>query len=113
MKVLESPLIGTKAITAREKGARLFQVKQALVQHRDRLIARLMNDIPYYLAFKHKAYATVPELQEMKAKLAELQKKDINLLNYAQIVEMVAHRSKVRINNELFFQEIDNLLLGK
>lgn len=113
MKVLESPLIGTKAITARERGARLFQVKQALLQHRDRLIDKLINDIPYFIAFKYHAYATPDEVQVIKAKLVELQKRDIDLVNYAQIVEMIAHRSKVRIGNEPFFQEIDRLLLGR
>lgn len=113
MKVLESPLIGARAITARERGARLFQVKQVLAQHRDTLISKLMNDIPYYIAFKYKAYATAAEVQEIKSKLGELQKRDLDLVNYSQIVELISHRDKVRIGNEPFFREIDNLLLGK
>lgn len=113
MKVLESPLIGARTITARDRGARLFQVKQVLLQHRDVLINKLMNDIPYYIAFKYKAYATAAEVQDMKAKLIELRKKDLDLVNYSQIVDMISHRSKVRIGNEPFFQEIDKLLLGK
>ena len=113
MKVLESPLIGARTITARDRGARLFQVKQVLLQHRDLLISKLMNDIPYYIAFKYKAYATAAEVQDMKEKLVELRKKDLDLVNYSQIVDMISHRSKVRIGNEPFFQEIDKLLLGK
>lgn len=113
MKVLESPLIGTKAITARDRGARLFQVKQALLQHRDMLISRLLTDIPYYIAFKYRAFATPMEVQEIKTKLVALQKRDIDLVNYSQLLEMIAHRNKVRIDNELFYREIDQLLLSK
>jgi hypothetical protein len=111
MKILESPLIGKRTITARDRNARLFQVKQTLVMHRDLLINKLLKDIPYFLAFKYHAWATELEVEQVKLKLMHLQQRDLDLVNYAGIVEMIQHRNKVKINNELFYQEIDQMLL--
>ncbi len=113
MKTIVSPLCGEKFITARDKNVRLFQVKQVLNQHRDLLIDKLMKDIPYYLAFKYHASATPIEVEEIKTKLTTLQKKDINLMDYASIVEEIKKRPRVKLDNQVFYKEIDQLLLGK
>jgi hypothetical protein len=113
MKTIVSRLCGEKFITARDKNVRLFQVKQVLNQHRDLLIDKLMKDIPYYLAFKYHARATPTEVEEIKTKLTTLQKKDINLMDYASIVEEIKRRPRVKLDNQVFYKEIDQLLLGK
>lgn len=112
MKTIVSPLCGEKYITAKDKNARLFQVKQILNQHRDLLINKLLKDIPYYLAFRYKAFATPDEVEEIKSKLNTLQMKDIDLVNYASIVDQIKRKTTVKLNNSIFFQEIDDLLLG-
>ena len=112
MKIIISPLCGEKIITARDQNIKLFQVKQVLNQHRDLLINNLLNDIPRYLAIKHHVYATPDEIQEIKSKLVSLQQKDINLVNYASIVAQIKSRSKVKLNNVIFFQEIDEMLFA-
>ena len=112
MKTIESTLVGQKFITARNKAVRLFQVKQILNQHRDLLIDKLINDIPYYLAFKYHARANDNELAQIKSKLIDLQKRDLDLTNYASIVEEIKRKSLVKLNNQEFYKEIDQLLLG-
>lgn len=112
MKIIESPLVGQRFITARNKSGRLFQVKQVLNQHRDLLITRLLRDIPYFLAFKYQARANETELEEIKSKLMDLQKRDVDLTNYASIVEQIKRRTTIKLNNQEFFREIDQLLLG-
>ncbi len=112
MKIIESPLIGKRVITARNKQVRLFQVKQALNQHRDLLINRVLRDIPYFLAFKYNAHANESELAQVKSKLLDLQKRDVDLSNYASIVEQIKRKAMVKLNNQDFFKEIDQLLLG-
>jgi uncharacterized protein (UPF0305 family) len=113
MKIIVSTLCGERLITAKDKNAKLFQIKQVLNQHRDLVINRFLKDIPYYLAVRYKAFATESDLEEIKSKLDDLRKKDIDLVNYSPIVEEIKERSKVKLNNALFFQEIDELLLGK
>lgn len=112
MKIIESPLVGQRLITARNKSVRLFQVKQILNQHRDLLINRVLRDIPYFLAFKYQARANETELEEIKSKLMDLQKRDVDLTNYASIVEQIKRRTTIKLNNQEFFKEIDQLLLG-
>jgi len=112
MKIIESPLVGQRFITARDRNVRLFQLKQVLNQHRDLLITRLLKDIPYFLAFKYHARANETELEVIKTKLMDLQKRDVDLTNYASIVEQIKKRTTVKLNNQEFFNEIDQLLLG-
>lgn len=113
MKIIESALIGTCPITARDKSVRLFQIKQALNQHREFFINSLLKDIPYFIGQKYQAYATAEEIEVIKSKLVNLRSKDINLADYASIVTQIQRRTSVRINNAEFFREIDALLLGK
>ena len=112
MKIIESPILGQRLITAKDKNARLFQVKQVLIQHRDSLITKLLKDIPSYLAIKYHALANETELEEIKDKLLDLQKRDLDLINYVAIVEQIKKRSTTKLSNAPFFQEIDQLLLA-
>ena len=112
MKIIESPILGQRLITAKDKNARLFQVKQVLIQHRDSLITKLLKDIPSYLAIKYHALANETELEEIKGKLLALQKRDLDLINYVAIVEQIKKRSTTKLNNAPFLQEIDQLLLA-
>ena len=112
MKIIESPILGQRLITAKDKNARLFQVKQVLIQHRDSLITKLLKDIPSYLAIKYHALANETELEEIKDKLLDLQKRDLDLINYVAIVEQIKKRSTTKLNNAPFLQEIDQLLLA-
>ncbi len=113
MKTIQSLLLGSVPITARDKHVRLFQVKQVINQHRDLFINKFLKDIPYYLAFRYNAFATPDELEEIKAKLNTLQKKDIDLVDYASIFEQIKKRTTVKLNNAIFFQEIDDLLFAQ
>lgn len=112
MKTIQSPLIGRVPITARNKNVRLFQVKQVINRHREQLIDRLLNDIPYFLARKYQAYATPNEIEEIKEKLKGLKSRDVDLNRYTLLTDEIKRRSTVNIRNDLFLQEIDQLLIG-
>jgi hypothetical protein len=112
MKVIQSQLFGQKFITAHDKNARLFQIRQLLNQHRDLLINNLLKDIPYYLAFKYQAYATEPEVEVIKSKLIEMKRRDVDLVNYVSIINQIKKKAKVKIDNQEFYKEIDQLLIG-
>ncbi len=113
MKMIESNLIGRCPITAKDKSVRLFQVKEVLNRHRTKLINTLLKDIPYFIGQKYHAFATPEEVEIIKSKLTYLQSRDIDLTNYASIVHEVQRRSIVKLNNEAFFKEVDQLLLQK
>lgn len=112
MKTIQSPLIGRVPITARDKNVRLFQIKQAINKHREMLIDRLISDIPYFIARKYKAYATPNEIELIKDKLADLKSKDVDLSRYTLLIEEIKKHATVTIRNDLFLQEIDQLLIG-
>lgn len=112
MKVIQSQLFGQKFITAHDKNARLFQIRQILNQHRDLLINNLLKDIPYYLAFKYHAYATEPEVEAIKSKLIELKRRDVDLVNYVSIINQIKKKPKIKLDNQEFYKEIDQLLIG-
>lgn len=112
MKVIQSQLFGQKFITAHGKNARLFQIRQVLNQHRDLLINNLLRDIPYYLAFKYHAYATEPEVEAIKSKLIELKRRDVDLVNYVSIINQIKKKAKIKLDNQAFYKEIDQLLIG-
>ena len=72
MKAIESPLIGRKAVLAKDPYIMRFQVQQILNAHRDTLINSLLKDVPYFLAYRFHAKATATELQEIESKLMQL-----------------------------------------
>ena len=111
MKIIESNLVGRCPITAKDKSVRLFQVKQVLNQYRSKFINTLLKDIPYFIGQKYRAFATADEVELIKNKLTTLQSRDINLANYESIVSEVQRRSIIKLNNEAFFKEIDQLLM--
>lgn len=112
MKTIQSYLIGRVPITAKDKNVRLFQVRQVLNRHREQLIDRLLNDIPYFLARKYQAYATPHEIEVIKSKLGSLKAKDIDLNKYEALLEEIKRHSSVTIKNDIFLQEIDQLIIG-
>lgn len=114
MKAIESPLIGRKPILARDPGMMRFQVQQILNAHRDKLINSLLKDVPYFLAYRLGAKATETELQEIESKLLRLKKGNVDMdTTYHSIIDQVKKKEITRLTNELFYSEIEELLLRK
>ena len=114
MKAIESPLIGRKAVLAKDPYIMRFQVQQILNAHRDTLINSLLKDVPYFLAYRFHAKATATELQEIESKLMQLKKGNVDIDHtYHSIVDQVKKKTITRLTNELFYSEIEELLLSK
>ena len=114
MKAIESPLIGRKAVLAKDPYIMRFQVQQILNAHRDTLINSLLKDVPYFLAYRYHAKATATELLEIESKLMQLKKGNVDIDHtYHTIVDQVKKKTITRLTNELFYSEIEELLLSK
>lgn len=114
MKAIESPLIGRKPVLARDPHVMRFQVQQILNAHRDKLINSLLKDVPYFLAYRLGAKATEAELQEIESKLLHLKKGNVDIdTTYHSIIDQVKKKDITRLTNELFYSEIEELLLNK
>ena len=114
MKAIESPLIGRKAVLAKDPYIMRFQVQQILNAHRDTLINSLLKDVPYFLAYRYHAKATATELLEIESKLMQLKKGNVDIDHtYHSIVDQVKKKTITRLTNELFYSEIEELLLSK
>lgn len=114
MKAIESPLIGRKAILAKDPHVIRFQVQQILNAHRDTLINSLLKDVPYFLAYRFRAKATDSELLEIESKLVQLKKGNVDIDHtYHSIVDQVKKKTITRLTNELFYSEIEELLLNR
>jgi hypothetical protein len=110
MKTIESSLIGRKSIVANDPNVQLFQVREVLNQHRDRLINRLLVDIPTYIDYKFKAKASNDELSEIKETLLNVTKTNVDLDKYHSVIRKILKRPLTRLTNEVFFSEIDDLI---
>jgi hypothetical protein len=114
MKAIESPLIGRKPVLAKDPNVMRFQVQQILNAHRDKLINSLLKDVPYFLAYRLGAKATEAELHEIEFKLLRLKNGNVDVdTTYYSIVEQVKKKEITRLTNELFYSEIEELLLGR
>ena len=114
MKAIESPLIGRKAVLARNPAVMRFQVQQILNAHRDTLINSLLKDVPYFLAYRFSAKATESELHEIESKLLKLKNGNVDIdTTYHSIVDQVKKKNITRLTNEIFYSEIEELLLDK
>lgn len=114
MKAIESNLIGRKPVLAKDPGVMRFQVQQILNAHRDTLINSLLKDVPFFLAYRFRAKATEAELHEIESKLLQLKKGNVDIDHtYHSIVAQVKKKTITRLTNELFYSEIEELLLNK
>ncbi|MEK6782321.1 MAG: hypothetical protein AABY93_11475 [Bacteroidota bacterium] len=113
MKAIESTLIGRKAVLAKDPNIMRFQVQQILNAHRDTLINSLLKDVPFFLAYRFRAKATASELQEIESKLLQLKKGNVDIdSTYHSIVQQVKKKAITRLTNEIFYSEIEELLLS-
>jgi len=112
MKTIQSPFLGDKIITAKDRNVRLFQVRNVLNQHREILINSLLKDVPYFLAYRFGAKATPTELQVITDKLVTLKQSNVDLTKYQPIIEQVKHKAKTKLTNECFYREIEDVVLN-
>ena len=114
MKAIESLLLGPKAVLAKDPSIMRFQVQKILNAHRDTLINSLLKDVPYFLAYRFQAKATASELHQIESKSLQLKKGNVDIdTTYHPIVEQVKKKTGTRLTNEIFYNEIEELLLSK
>jgi len=110
MKTIKSPYLGLQRIEAKDRHVQLFQLRNVLNAHRDRLIHRLIKDLPRYLYCRFEISASRPELDNLREKLLVLTKENVNLDRYSSIVSSFQRRSAVQLSNQTFFEEIDSYI---
>ena len=111
MKTVKSPYLGLQRIGAKDPHVQLFQLRNVLNAHRDRLIRRIINDLPRYLYCRFETDASRPELSELRAKLVALTRENVDLDKYSSIVSSFQKRSAVALTNQIFFEEIDSCIM--
>lgn len=112
VKTIISNLCGQRHITAKDRNAKLFQIKQVLNTHRQLLIDKVSSDVSYYVNVRYRVYATPEEQAELKMKVLGMKDREINLSNYLSMVEEIKRKKKTKLSNTAFYDEIDEVLLG-
>src|SRR5258705_12902788 len=110
MKTIKSHYLGVQRIEAKDPHVQLFQLRNVLNAHRDRLIQRLVRDLPRYLYCRFETTASRSELDELRKKLMALTRENVDLDRYGSIVNSFQRRSAVKLTNQTFFEEIDSCL---
>lgn len=113
MKTIQSSLIGTRNIAASDPNVQLFQVREVLNQHRDKLINRLLVDVPTYIDFRFKTQPSRSDVAEITDTLINLKRTNIDLDKFHPLVKKIQRRATFKLTNELFFSEIDELIRRK
>ena len=111
MKTIKSPYLGQQRIEAKDRHVQLFQLRNVLNAHRDRLIHRMIKDLPRYLYCRFEITASSIELDDLREKLVALTKENVNLDRYSSIVSSFQRRSTVELTNQIFFEEIDSYIV--
>ena len=111
MKTIKSPYLGLQRIEAKDPHVQLFQLRNVLNAHRDRLIHRMIKDLPRYLYCRFEITASRPELNDLREKLVALTRENVNLGRYRSIVSRFQRRSAVELTNQTFFEEIDSYIV--
>jgi len=110
MKTIKSPYLGLQRIEAKDPHVQLFQFRNVLNAHRDRLIHRVVRDLPRYLYCRFEATASRPDLDNLSEKLLALTRENVDLDKYGSIVDHFQRRSAVELTNQIFFKEIDSFI---
>ena len=111
MKTVKSPYVGLQRIEAKDPHVQLFQLRNVLNAHRDRLIHRLVKDLPRYLYCRFETTAKREELNDLRERLMALTKENVDLSKYRSIVISFQRKSVVELTNPIFFEEIDSFIV--
>jgi hypothetical protein len=110
MKTIKSALLGSKSLIDTNNEILLLQLKEILKEHRERIIIRLLSDLPTYLDYKFSVKADKQLIETIKDRLLDLKKSNADLDKYNAIVQQLLTKSVTHLTNEPFFREIDEYL---
>ena len=110
MKVIKSALLGSKSIIDSNQEAILFQLREIIREHRERIIIRLISDLPTYIDYKFQVKASQRMLDQVKEKLIQLKSSGVDLTIYNSVVQQVLVKANTHLTNEPFYIEIDQYL---
>ena len=111
MKIIQSPYLGLQKIEAKDPHVQLFQLRNVLNAHRDRLIHRMVRDLPRYLYCRFETTASTEQLNELRKKLIRLTRENVDLDKYGSVVDSFQRKSAVKLTNQVFFEEIDSFIV--
>ena len=111
MKTIKSAIIGIKKIDTTEPDVQLTQLCEILTSHNNVLVERLLRDLPTYIYYKFKIKLSKEQLDEIKNKLLDLKKGDVDMDKFKSIVSEMKIKAVVYLNNDLFYNEIDELIV--
>jgi len=112
MKTIKSPYLGLQRIEAKDPHVQLFQLRNILNAHRDRLIHRIVRDLPRYLYCRFEITAGRPDLDDLRARLMRLTRENVSLDRYGSLVSRFQRRSALELTNPVFFEEIDSFIVS-
>lgn len=110
MKVLKSTLVGLRCIKAKEPNIQLFQIRGVLNLHRDALVDRVLSDLSTYINYKFNQQPSRTDMGLIFERLLDFKKRDIDLEYYEPLMKEIQHRPEVKLKNDCFFLEIDDLI---
>lgn len=110
MKTIKSALLGSKSLIDTNEEVLLVQLKEILKEHRERIINRLLTDLPTYLDYKFTIKADKQLIETIKDRLLDLKKSNADLDKYNAVVQQLLSKAVTHLTNEPFFKEIDEYL---
>jgi hypothetical protein len=110
MKTIKSAILGSKTVESDNPELQLMWMKEMLADHRNLLIARLLNDLPTYVRYKFNVKPTKEQLDGIHEKLLYLKSKSIELAHYESLVQQVRTRAVTYLTSEPFYLEIDAVI---
>jgi hypothetical protein len=110
MKTIKSALLGSKSLIDTNEEVLLIQLKEILKEHRERIINRLLTDLPTYLDYKFNVKANKQLVETVKDRLLDLKKSNADLDKYNSVVQQLLAKAVTHLTNEPFFKEIDDYL---
>jgi hypothetical protein len=107
MKTIKSALLGTRNLIDTNDKVILVQLSGILKEHRELIIARLLRDIPTYLAYKFNVNPDKNQIAAVKEVLIDLKNSAVDIGYYKTIIMKVLSDSNTHLTNEPFYLEID------
>ena len=101
-------VLGTKKIDGGDSPLVIIQLREILDAHRNKLISRILGDLPLYLDYKFNAKVNTRQLEDIKAKLDFLKNSSVDMDKYGFIFENVMAQETTYVAAEPFYKEIDD-----
>ena len=101
---------GNRKISVNSEELIVAKVQEALNEHRNILLNRLLSDVQTYISYRFNVTANTQQMELIKGRLESLKNYAVDLNKHSVIVDSVMKNEQTYVKTEAFYREFDEII---